>query len=391
MTSTQSYHLLDMLAEVPDPRKRKGRRYPLQSILGLIEVGVLCGHKGYTPIATWIRTQPALAKALGFRNGKTPCAAALHNVLKKLDTVKLEQVLTQWVAAVYQSTPALANTLTAVALDGKSLRGTHTEETRRIHLLAAVSHELGIPLAQSAVSEKTNEIPMSIELLNAFDVARKVITTDALLTQRGFCEEILAKDAEYLLPVKANQKTLFEDIKDLFEPFSETDAPEVETRRFDALHTQEGAHLDRHTTVETTRGFTTTRTVRTSTLLTPHSDWPGLAQVYEYRINRVDTKTAEITHYTQYGITSLTPEEATAEDLLKLRRDHWTIENKLHWIRDTVFGEDASRARTGSIPQLMAALRNAALAVLRFAGYTKISETTRFFAVKPKLAVNLIS
>lgn len=128
-----------------------------------------------------------------------------------------------------------------------------------------------------------------------------------------------------------------------------------------------------------------------STLLTPDSDWPGLAEVYEYRINRAHTKTGEITHYTQYGITSLTPEEATAEDLLTLRRNHWTIENKLHWIRDTVFGEDASRARTGSIPQLMAALRNAALAVLRFAGYTKISETIRFFAAKPKLTVNLIS
>ena len=103
MTRTQSYHLFDMLAEVPDPRKKKGHRYPLKSILGLIEVGLLCGHKGYTPIATWARTQPALTKALGFRNGKTPCAAALHNVLKKLDTLKLEQVLMPWTTAVYQS------------------------------------------------------------------------------------------------------------------------------------------------------------------------------------------------------------------------------------------------------------------------------------------------
>ena len=287
--------------------------------------------------------------------------------------------------------PVLANTLTAVALDGKSLRGTHTQETRRTHLLAAVSHELGIPLAQCAVGQKTNEIPMSIELFNAFDVARKVITTDALLTQRAFCEEILAKDAEYVLPLKANQKTLFEDIKVLFEPFSETDTPDVETRRFEALHIQEGAHLDAHTAVETAHGFTTTCTLRTSTLFTPYTDSPGLEQVYEYRIKQINTKIGESTHHTQYGITSLTPEQTTAEDLLTLCRNHWTIENKRHWIRDTVFGEDASRARTGSIPQLMAALRNAALALLRFAGYTKISEATRFFAVKPKLTVKLIS
>ena len=237
MTRPESYHLLDILAEVADPRKKKGCRYSLKSMLGLIGVGVLCGHKGYTPIATWARTQPALTNALGFKDRKTPCAAAFHNLLKKLDTVKLEQALTKWATAVYQSHSVLANTFTAVAIDGKSLCGSSTEEKRRTHLLAAVSHELGIPLAQCAVGEKTNEIPLSIELLNAFDVAGKVITTDALLTQRAFCEEILAKGADYVLPVKGNQKHLYEDIKDLFRPFSETDTPDVETRRFQALHT----------------------------------------------------------------------------------------------------------------------------------------------------------
>ena len=81
---------------------------------------------------------------------------------------------------------------------------------------------------------------------------------------------------------------------------------------------------------------------------------------------------------------------ATAEDLLKLRREHSTIENKVHWVRDTVLGEDASQARTGNLPHVMAALRNTAMSVLRFNGHTKIAETTRFFASEPKLAVNLI-
>ena len=84
------------------------------------------------------------------------------------------------------------NRLTAVAIDGKSLRHRHPR-VPRLHLLAAVSHELGIPLAQCAVGEKTNEIPVASQLLKHFDVARKVITTDALLTQRGFCKDILAK------------------------------------------------------------------------------------------------------------------------------------------------------------------------------------------------------
>ena len=352
MTRNPSCHLVDTLAEVPDPRKKKGLRHPLAAMLGVLVVGLLCDQKGYTRIATWLRTQPALAKALGFTHRKTPCGGTFHNLLKSLDVVKLEQTLTKWVMATSQRYPVFESRLTAVAMDGKSLHGTDPEEARRLHLLAAVSHDLGIPLAQCAVGEKTNEIPVASDLLKHFDVAGKVITTDALLTQRTFCKDILAANADYALPVKANQKQLFKDIRDLFEPLSETDPPEVDARRFENLHTQAEAHLDAHTDVETAHGFTTTRTLRSSTLLTPDTDWPGLAQVYEYHIHRRNTQTGKITHQTQYGITSLTPEKASAEDLLKIRRGHWTIENKLHWIRDVIFDEDASQARTGNIPHV---------------------------------------
>ncbi len=390
MTRNHSCHLLDMLAEVPEPRKKKGLRYPLKAMLGVLVVGLLCGHKGYTCIATWLRRQPAVAEALGFRRREKPCGSTFHNLLKALDVVKLEQVLTKWVMTKRQRYPFFETRLTGVAIDGKSLRGTDSEESRRLHLLAAVSHELGIPLAECAVGEKTNEIPVASQLLKHFDVAGTVITTDALLTQRAFCKDILAANADYALPVKANQKHLFEDIRDLFEPLSETDPPEVDARRFENLHIQAEAHLDKHIDVETAHGFITTRTLRSSTLLTPDADWPGLAQVYEYHIERRHIQTAEITHQTQFGITSLPPEKASAEDLLKLRREHWTIENKLHWVRDVIFDEDASQARTGSIPHVMAALRNTAISVLRFAGCTKISQTLREFADTPKLAVNLI-
>ena len=92
----------------------------------------------------------------------------------------------------------------------------------------------------------------------------------------------------------------------------------------------------------------------------------------------------------RYGITSLTPQRASAADLLKLCREHWTIENKIHWVRDAVFREDASSVRTGVIPQVMAAMRNTALSILRFTGRTKITDALQYFAAQPKLAVNLI-
>ena len=109
------------------------------------------------------------------------------------------------------------------------------------------------------------------------------------------------------------QKQVFDDIKDLFQPFSETDPQAIEERRFQTLHTQADAHLDEHTTEETKRGILTTRTLTASTLLNEHLNWPGLEQVYEYRTHREHLATGETTHDTQYGITSLTPEKLTTQ------------------------------------------------------------------------------
>ena len=390
MTRTHSCHLLDMLAEVPDPRKRKGKRHPLTAVLGLTVIGLMCDQKSYTAIARWARKHPKIAKALGFTR-KTPCPATFHNLFKRLDVVKLEQILTQWITKTLQRIPIPFDTrLTAVAMDGKSLRGSATPKTPQTHLLAAVFHDLAIPVAQCAVSEKTNEVAISTELLKAFDISKKVITTDALLTQRAFCQDLLDRQADYLLPVKANQKTLFEDIQDLFHPFSNETPPEATTPEFALMHTEAEAYLRTHQDVETAHGYTTTRTLTASTLLNDYTDWPGVRQVYQYHSQRKHLATGKHTYQTQYGITSLTPEQASPEDLLNCRRGHWTIENKLHWIRDVVFREDASQVRTTGIPHVMAALRNTALAVLRFTGHTKITQALQTFAAKPKLTVKLI-
>ena len=182
---------------------------------------------------------------------------------------------------------------------------------------------------------------------------------------------------------------MYTDIRQLFEPRSETDTPEVEKQRCENRHTQENAHLHTYTDVETSHGFQKTRTLTASTLLADYINWPGLAKVYQYHTQREHTKTGEITTHTQYGITSPSPEAASAKDLLKLRREHWTIENKVHWLRDTLLGEDASQARTGNLPDAMAVLPNTALSVLRFDGHTKIAETLRCFAAQPILAVKL--
>ena len=379
-----------MLAEVPDPRKKKGCRHPLTAILALTVVGLLCGQRSYTQIAKWARLHPDLRNALGFTAKQTPAASTLHYLYRRLDITAVEKTLTQWTTQTLASLEIPTADLKGLAIDGKTLRNSHTEEARRTHLLAAVFHEVGIPVAECAVSEKTNEIPVSIQLLKAFDPTGLVITTDALLTQRKVCQHILEHQADYCLPVKANQKQLYEDIRNLFEPLEETDPPEVEHRRFKNLHAAAGTHLQTYTHTEVAKGWRTRRTLTASTLLNEHTHWPGLQQVYQYTTHQKSQKTGQVKCHVQYGITSLTPQRASAADLLKLRREHWTIENKRHWVRDTVFQEDASTVRTGVIPQVMAAMRNTAINVLRFTGHTKITDALQLFAAEPKLAVNLI-
>ena len=390
MTRDDSCQLLTILAEIDDPRNSKGKRHPLNSMLALVVIGILCGHKGYTSIATWAREQPELKKALGFTHKNTPCAATFHLLFKKIDVDALEATLTKWVNTVTQDRPDLNTCFDAVAIDGKTLVASAKQEATTKHLLSVVSHELGVTLTQCAVSDKTNEIPVSTQILEAFDVKGKVVTTDALLTQRAFCQKVVDAEGDYLLPVKKNQAALYEEIQTLFQYHQnncsdDTTTPDPKTQPclFDEPITV-------HQTVEKAHGRLETRVLKAGTQLNEYLDWPGIAQVIEYRYTYKDMRTGKETENIQYGITSLHPSKASAERLLSLRRGHGSIENKSHWVRDTVLGEDASPVRCGAIPQVMAALRNTALSVLRFAGYNTISDAIRYFASRPKLAVNLI-
>lgn len=388
--TTDCCHLMEILAEIPDPRKAKGKRHPLQAILALSIIAILSGAKSYKAIAEYGRTHEQLRKSFGFRHPKTPCAATLHTVFRALDVEIFTEKLTQWATSAFEHFRCAEGGLTGVSIDGKTLRQSNRRGARAAHLLSVVSHELGITLCQKALCEKEHEIPASSDMLKMFEVTGKVITTDALLTQRRFSEAICAKGGEYLLPVKGNQPDLLEAIERQFQSPEDTDfqtAYEV----FKIEHQQDAEHLDTYQSVEKARGRIESRRLTCSTMLNAYIDWPGLQQVFEYITQRTHIATGEVETYKQYGITSLSPTRASAADLLAYKRGHWTIENQSHWIRDVVFGEDASQVRCADIPAIMAVLRNTAIAILRFAGYTHISKTTRYLAAKPKQALKLLT
>src|SRR5438552_12886839 len=143
-------------------------------------------------------------------------------------------------------------------------------------------------------------------------------------------------------------------------------------------------------TVDVGHGRIEQRNLTTSEALVGYSDWPGLAQVFELGRHVILQKTGEERVEVVYGVTSLRPERATPERLLALVRGQWQIENKSHWVRDVTFDEDRSQVRCGNIPQVIAALRNTTIALLRWAGHTHIAAACRRVAAQPELALTLI-
>ena len=365
--------LIDVFAAIPDFRKPRGKRHPLTAIFALACCAMLCGYRSYSAIAEWGRNYGTrLAQALGFTH-ETPCAATLHTIFRSVNRDEFEAHLGAWADSVVRSLPATAQRPEiAMALDGKTLRGSKKQGAPGTHLLSALAHDLGVTLAQYAVDDKTNEITAVETLLGQLVLEGRVVTMDALLTQRQVAQTIVDAGGDYVMIVKDNQPQLKADIALVFT------LPPVGDR-------QESVR-----TVDVGHGRIETRSLTTSEALVGYSDWPGLAQVFEVGRHIIIQPSGAERVEVVYGVTSLSAERATPGRVLELVRGHWTIENKSHWVRDVTFAEDRSQVRCGHIPQVMAALRHTTIGLLRGAGYSNIAAAGRRLAAQPDLALTLI-
>jgi hypothetical protein len=186
--------LLTVLAEVPDPRGRRGKRHPLAATLALAVAATLCGYRSYGAMAEWGRNYgPALVEALGFTRPTTPCAAALFLLFRRLDRERLEAALGRWAEAMLSHLPPRAGEREALAIDGKTVRGAKQQGALNVHLLSVLSHRLGLTLAQHAVPDHTNEITAIRTVLEGLILEGRVVTVDALLCQREIAQTIVAK------------------------------------------------------------------------------------------------------------------------------------------------------------------------------------------------------
>ena len=365
--------LIEVFSDIPDVRKARGKRHPLPAILALSGCAMLCGSRSYSSIADWGRNYgSAIAHALGFTHN-TPCAATLHTIFGRLDCEGFEATLGVWADSVVAHTPTTpAAPEVAMAVDGKTLRGSKKQGAPGTHLLSVLAHRLGLTLTQQAVAAKTNEITEVETVLRQIVWTGRVVTMDALLTQRQVAQTIVDAGGDYVMIVKENQPQLKADIELVFT------LPPAGDR-------QESVR-----TVDVGHGRIETRNLTTSAARVGYSAWPGLAQVFEVGRHVITKKTGTERVEVVYGVTSLSPERATPGRVLELVRGHWAIENKSHWVRDVTFDEDRSQVRGGTIPQVMAALRNTAIGLLRWAGHTNIAAACRRLAAQPALALALI-
>ncbi|MGA5135430.1 ISAs1 family transposase [Streptomyces olivoreticuli] len=311
-------------------------RHVLVVVLVIAACAVLAGCRSLAAIGEWAADLPQyVLEALGARHRPAsglrvaPSESTIRRTLQSIDGHAFDQAVCGWLAEQAEENTPAAGTRAAVAVDGKTARGARTTDDGQIHLMAAFDHDSGIVLGQVDVDGKTNEITRFQPLLDPLDLAGKVVTADALHTQRAHARYLVEdKDAHYVLTVKQNQPTLFAQLSAL--PWAGVPGRARERNR---------AH-----------GRSEHRAVLAVTV-PAGLHFPYAAQAF--RIRRTTRHLDGQPKHTEtvYGITSLHAHQAGPAHLGTYTRGHWSIENRLHWVRDVTFDEDRSQVRTGNGPE----------------------------------------
>jgi predicted transposase YbfD/YdcC len=369
VTDSERAGLLDALSAVPDPRSPRGRRYPLAGLLSVAVCAVVAGASSVTAIADWLHDLDDIARArLGFL-GKVPATTTMWRLLIRLDADLLSTILASWLRTRTHSAdkPRRPRYRQVIAVDGKTVRGARRTDGTQVHLLSALDTSTGIVLAQVTVNAKSNEIPAFKPLLDAVEqvlgsLQDLIFVADALHTQTGHANEIAARGAHLLIPVKGNRPTLFTQLTTL--PWAQIPVG--------------------HQTRDRGHGRSETRTVKAVTLHTPGGiGFPHARQAIRITRTRTITTSGKTSRETAYLTISLPAADAHPADLQHWARCEWLIENLVHHVRDVTFREDLHQARTGNGPAVMATLRNTAIGFHRASGDTNIARATRRAGRRP--------
>jgi predicted transposase YbfD/YdcC len=374
--------LLAYLRQVLDYRKARGQRFAWDYLLALVAAAVAAGQTSVVMMVAWAQAHAdELFATLQPRCRRIPSAATWRRLLRLIDLTALERVVAAHNQALDAADPSAGRIVLGdgqvfrgQAVDGKDVRGASAHGAHTF-LVSLVRHDSAYVLSQQAVDVKTNEITVVPTLLAERDLTATITTMDALLTQRHLAQQILDQHGHYLMIIKKNHPNLYWAANLVFRE------PPLPVRPGELL-TMKTENKD--------HGRLETRSLASTTALNEYLIWPGIAQVMRRTCRRINTRTGRREVEVAYGLTSLPRTLAGPVQLERIWRAHWTIENRLHYVRDETFGEDRCQVHSGVAPQALAAIRNAVLSLFRFHGWSNIAAATRRYAAHPQLALRLL-
>jgi len=326
--------------ELQDPRLPRTRRHLLADIVLIAIAAILSGAEGWDDMERYGKAKRDWLKSFLALPFGIPSHDTFNRVFQALDPAELEQHFLDWVSAIAQRTQG-----EVVAIDGKSLRGTGSGDGKSlIHMVSAWASANNLVLGQRKTDAKSNEITAIPELLRVLELSGTTVTIDAMGCQKNIAAQIVEQKADYILAVKENQPSLLADIKDSFQMLEPASADE----QIDCGHGR----------VETRRCAVLTDL----SLLDNTQNWAGLRSIVRIQATRHHKASGKQEQETRYYISTLQPDAARLNAAI---RQHWGIENKLHWVLDVAFGEDQSRKRAGNAAQNFSLLNRIALNLIR--------------------------
>jgi predicted transposase YbfD/YdcC len=346
----------EFLSVIQDPRVDRTRKHSLETIIVVALLAVICAADSFVAIERFARAKQAWLATFLDMSGGVPSHDTFGRVFAALDPKMLAQAFQRWTAVM-----AVTSREKIIPIDGKTLRRSFKQagDNAFVHMVSAWSASNGVVLGQVRTDEKSNEITAIPQLLDLIDVKGALITIDAAGTQTAIAEKIVANGGDYLLSVKANQPTLhdsmiehFMGVGKLYNKFEYAESVDHghgrdEVRRTWLSHaTEEIASAER---------------------------WSGLSTFV--RIESTRTINGETSVENRYYISSR--KRLSAKASLAAVREHWSIENQLHWVLDVAFAEDDSRVRAGNAAANFSAVRQLALGLLKKRTETKVGIKNR--------------
>jgi predicted transposase YbfD/YdcC len=370
--------LFEAFCALHDQRDARGLRYHLVTVLVFVILAKLAGENHLRGIAQWVRVRAVLlASVLALAKVQAPHPTTFSRILgQAINLDEFERVSREFFAQ-----PPGAGTSVHITLDGKTMRGTiPAGQSHGVHLLAAFLPREGWVLCQVEVGRKENEILAARRIVKVLDLRGKIVTGDALLAQRELSLEIVRQGGHYVWLIKDNQPETRHDIERLF-------APEPVVKGFSPASHEDFQMAE---TVEKAHGRLERRTITVSSALRGYLTWPDVVQVFRLERHFTRMKDGQVMHDVVYGLTSLTPLQAPPQRLLQLVREHWAIENGLHYRRDDTLREDRCTLRTGHASKVMSAINNLVLGLLLRRGVKNVPEARREYNADPQMGLPLI-